>query len=529
MLTNLIQERLQEINRHRSLLSASVAILIISISIYFQRVELFKDPVWIITLGLVFAGVLLRYFRFYNIGFFLTGLGHGSHFYDVLSHYGFTSPNASFGMLVLGAFLMGASSGQVAQKSCYFFYVVASFLCSSVSYYLYHDADFAYVFGYLFLFYIYNFSQFTLYHKQLIESIRSQIIAEQEREKLSQIINAVPGFVGFIDRNQICYMANQATLSLYPDIIGRKIGSIDPTSHWEKNVIEFMKTDKLSHVTEEHTVIQGTDIYAILNIQKSVGGGVIIVSIITTELVEAKKKIREQEAKALYSAKLASLGEMAAGIAHEVNNPLTIIQGSAHIIKRLVDTEPLDIQNIKLLSGKLIETTGRITKTIKGLKSLSRNGERDPKVLFPIFRAIEQCIDVSERRLKDNAIELDLPLKDSGVNVKGSEVQIGQVIINLINNSIDAIKGLEEKWIKIEVSHSVDYVELLLTDSGRGIPEEVHQKIMEPFFTTKDVNQGTGLGLSISKAIIDDHGGELIFCPETANTTFKIRLPVASE
>jgi signal transduction histidine kinase len=256
----------------------------------------------------------------------------------------------------------------------------------------------------------------------------------------------------------------------------------------------------------------------------------LIVSKLTTSrekdrLVEAQNTIRDQEAKAQYAAKLASLGEMAAGIAHEVNNPLTVIQGTAINIKRLVDEEPMDRNTIKLLSTKMIETSERISKTVKSLKALSRNSEKDPKVVTRINEVINQCIDVSRQRLKQASIELKLSEVSPDIKILGRAVELSQVFINLINNSIDAIKELENRWIKLSVRVEGVFVEISVVDSGNNIPLELRQKIMEPFFTTKDVNQGTGLGLSISKSIVEEHGGELILAMDEPFTTFQIKLP----
>jgi signal transduction histidine kinase len=105
------------------------------------------------------------------------------------------------------------------------------------------------------------------------------------------------------------------------------------------------------------------------------------------------------------------------------------------------------------------------------------------------------------------------------------EVEISQIIVNLLSNSVDAIEHLEQKWIKITSQYQDDCVELSFCDSGNGIDKAVADKIMEPFFTTKEVDKGTGLGLSISKGIIESHGGKLFIDHSKPNTTFVMRIP----
>jgi C4-dicarboxylate-specific signal transduction histidine kinase len=219
---------------------------------------------------------------------------------------------------------------------------------------------------------------------------------------------------------------------------------------------------------------------------------------------------------------------MAAGIAHEVNNPLTIIQGSANVIRKLVEADPINRETLRLLSSKLIDTTNRISKTIRSLKSLSRNGETDPMEEVSISQVIEICFDLSRQHLINNKIEFRLPEKIPQLKVLGREVQLSQVLINLLNNAVDAVKDQKTRWIELRVEEIDSIAHVYIIDSGPGIPYNIHEKIMEPFFTTKDVNQGTGLGLSISKAIMTDHGGDIALISERPDTTFRLRLPLIS-
>jgi signal transduction histidine kinase len=104
--------------------------------------------------------------------------------------------------------------------------------------------------------------------------------------------------------------------------------------------------------------------------------------------------------------------------------------------------------------------------------------------------------------------------------------QIEQVLLNLLSNSIDSISDLPEKWIKIEILPQKDSFTLRFTDSGKGIPMQIADRIMEPFFTTKAVGKGTGLGLSISKGLIESHNGQLLYNNKSKNTEFTIQLPI---
>lgn len=538
-----VEEELKRIHRTRNRIGYFPNLLSLIVSIYFQREELVIDPRWWAAIVFLVIGTLLRIFvndvifeewckktkwvlGLNFLGFLLLGAGWGLHFSDVVYHYGPDSNHVSYVLLIIVAFITGSSTSLLADRSSYFTFISTLGAGVILSFVSLADWNNAYIILNVVLFLVFSISHYRLAYKQLVELLESQIKAQLEKDRLHGIINTVPGFVGLIDKEMTVYMANQASLSIYPNIIGRKIGTVDPGSTWEKYLIEFMQSGKSVDVEEHTTLIGDEEISAILNVQRLPDGGLIVVSIITTELKQAQKKIREQEAKAYYSAKLASLGQMAAGIAHEVNNPLTIIQGSANIISRLVESEPIDISNVKLLTTKMIDTSQRISKTIKSLKALSRDGDKDPMVKVPLQEMIDICVELTAQKFRQTGVELKLsevPL----LSVLGREVQLSQVMVNLMGNSIDAVKDSINPWIKIDIKKDGDFVVLDVIDSGSGIPKEVQVKMMEPFFTTKDVNQGTGLGLSISKNIIQEHHGELIYLEGLPNTTFRIKLPLA--
>lgn len=234
---------------------------------------------------------------------------------------------------------------------------------------------------------------------------------------------------------------------------------------------------------------------------------------------------KKSEASLVASAKMASLGEMAGGIAHEINNPLAIIQGKAGTVKRLIRQPPFDIEKINIELSKIEDTTNRIAKIIKGLRSFSRDSTSDPMIATSVRQIIEDCLELCAERFKNHSIELQRECKvDSIVECRAS--QIGQVIMNLLSNAHDAVESLSERWVKVEVSRVGDQLRVAVTDSGRGIPKEVVDKIMQPFFTTKEVGRGTGLGLSISKGIAESHSGELRYDSTCDNTRFILEIPL---
>lgn len=245
-----------------------------------------------------------------------------------------------------------------------------------------------------------------------------------------------------------------------------------------------------------------------------------------TELIKAKNDLRIQEARSQYTARLVSLGEFSAGIAHEVNNPLTIIEGSVSLIKILLEDKDLDRKQLLKSADKISETASRIAKIIKGLRTLSGNADDEPFTNVSFQSIIDPAIEISKPKLLNYNIKLSVHSTQDKVDLFGNEVQLSQVMMNLVSNAIDAVKEMPgERWIEIHYNALVEWLDILVIDSGRGVQEEFRARIMDPFFTTKVSHQGTGLGLSISKSIIENHQGSLTLLIDTKHTTFRIRFP----
>lgn len=225
------------------------------------------------------------------------------------------------------------------------------------------------------------------------------------------------------------------------------------------------------------------------------------------------------------SAKMAALGEMSAGIAHEINNPLTVIQARAFQLQQLSEINKLDKDKVNQISESISKTADKIARIIKSLRSFARDGSNDPMDLLSARSVVEETLEFCRSRFNGQGIDIIIDGLPEEIEVECRIVQLEQVLLNLLNNAFDAILKLEKKWVRIDGVETDAWVEISVTDSGTGIPAEIAEKIMMPFFTTKEVNKGTGLGLSISQGIIRSHGGELFYDPSSSHTRFVIRLP----
>lgn len=249
------------------------------------------------------------------------------------------------------------------------------------------------------------------------------------------------------------------------------------------------------------------------------------------QVQEKTRQLIESEAKLIHAARIATLGEMAGGVAHEINSPLATISLSA---EQLFDFSNDAIKDEKLktdpkmvakLSKRILDMVNRISTIVRGLKTFARDDSLDMLSRVRLQQIIDDTLVLCKEKIRDNNIEFTVENVSDKLEILCQPVPISQVLLNLISNSCDAIHSLENKWIRLETKENNDFIQISVSDSGNGIPEKIRDKLFLPFFTTKEIGKGTGLGLSISKGIIGNHGGTLELDTESKNTKFIIRLP----
>lgn len=236
-------------------------------------------------------------------------------------------------------------------------------------------------------------------------------------------------------------------------------------------------------------------------------------------------ELESEQAKSVHMGRLAALGEMAGSVAHEINNPVAVIIGKVHILKRSLETLS-DHALRETLLGKMNtidEHAKRIAKIVKGLREFSHGGENNGHDEISSKALFDSVFELCGEKIKTNAVKVKSDYSE--FHFKAPRLQLEQVLVNLINNAIDAIAEKDEKWIDLSMHETEHYIHVSVTDSGNGIPPEIVTKIMLPFFTTKPVGKGTGLGLSISKGLIEKMGGDFFYDENCKNTCFKIAIP----
>lgn len=159
---------------------------------------------------------------------------------------------------------------------------------------------------------------------------------------------------------------------------------------------------------------------------------------------------------------------------------------------------------------------------------LAYHGENEDFSRVKINEILSDTLDLSAERFKNKGIQLSAHSPEQNLFLHCISYQVVQVLVNLLNNAYDAVENIKEKWVKINISDSSETLEISVTDSGSGIPEDVAKNLFQPFFSTKRVRYGTGLGLSVSKSILIKHGGDLVLDSESPNTCFKLIFPKKS-
>lgn len=244
-----------------------------------------------------------------------------------------------------------------------------------------------------------------------------------------------------------------------------------------------------------------------------------------TEVMENRRLMEQQRAKMIAASKMQALGEMAGGIAHEINNPVAIIHGHATLMISMAKERAMDQMAMKEAAETIARTSARIAKITRSLLAFARDADHDPFEPAKPQQILSELAEFCQERFHFHGVTFTMDPVDPKLEVQCRPVQISQVVLNLLNNAYDAVEGLPERWIRISTIDKKDSVEIRVTDSGPGIPPELRERIFQPFFTTKEVGRGTGLGLSVAKGIMESHNGTLKVDASSPNTRFVLSLP----
>lgn len=224
------------------------------------------------------------------------------------------------------------------------------------------------------------------------------------------------------------------------------------------------------------------------------------------ERQEAEAALKRAQADLVQAGKLTALGQMSAGISHELNQPLMAIQTFAENARQFIERGQIDVAAGNL--GRIADLARRMARIIRNLRAFARQ-ESEPATQVDIVKTLEAAVELTQARLIRDGIALDWEPQDAPVWVRGGEVRLSQVFVNLITNAADAMAGTEAPSIAIHISQNGGAVTVDVVDTGPGIDDP--EKIFDPFYSTKEVgaSEGMGLGLSISYGLVQSFGGDI--------------------
>jgi C4-dicarboxylate-specific signal transduction histidine kinase len=230
----------------------------------------------------------------------------------------------------------------------------------------------------------------------------------------------------------------------------------------------------------------------------------------TAEVQRREQELREKQEQLVQAGKLATLGELTTGIAHELNNPLNNIGLFIGNAIDLIELGLMETQTDKILH-ELQSATQQVRKATEIISHLRTFGRAASVSYEPVIieQVVQRAISLMREQLRLRQIEVQMHFPSEAVTVVGNAIQLEQVCVNLLTNARDALASVPRKVITITCTTNATMMELRVADTGSGIPLGLEQRIFDPFFTTKEVGAGTGLGLSITYGIIRDHQGTI--------------------
>jgi C4-dicarboxylate-specific signal transduction histidine kinase len=247
----------------------------------------------------------------------------------------------------------------------------------------------------------------------------------------------------------------------------------------------------------------------------------------TQEMERREQELREKQEQLVQAGKLATLGELTTGVAHELNNPLNNI---GLFVGNVIDELRLGEGKPERLVADLEKAMEQVRKATEIISHLRTFGRVAPVEVEPVDvdDVIERSLLLMQEQLRLRGIEVELDLCPDELVVLANPIQLEQVFINLLTNARDALEEASKKVVRISSSRDGDVIRIAFSDTGPGIAPEVAPRVFDPFFTTKEVGAGTGLGLSITYSILKEYGGEIsVDSRRGRGATFVIELPLA--
>jgi histidine kinase len=373
----------------------------------------------------------------------------------------------------------------------------------------------------------------------ITERKQLEVRLEESEKKYHEIFNNIPNPVFVLDFEKFSIIdCNDSVKAVYGfnkgDVVNTSFLDLFLQEERDRYAAMMQKSKEINLVKQLNH--QGRRLFVNIRISPSEYPGKKVLLVTTSDITQRL----EAEQQLIQASKMATLGEMATGIAHELNQPLSVIKtASSFSIKKLKDKEPIAFETLSMLLNKIDGNVDRATKIINHMRQFAHKSDLDFEKV-QVNEVLERAFEIFSQQLKLRGIEVIRDLERNLPKINADPGRLEQVFINILLNARDAI---EERWGPQETEKAIKRITLKtrregniiiceVCDTGKGVPESIKDKIFEPFFTTKEVGKGTGLGLSISYGIIKDCGGSIQVNPNTpkgACFIIKFPIPTASD
>ncbi|MGD8741436.1 MAG: PAS domain S-box protein [Desulfobacterales bacterium] len=357
---------------------------------------------------------------------------------------------------------------------------------------------------------------------------------EKSEKKYHEIFNNMPTPVFVLDLRSLKILdCNESVKPVYgfdrDEIINRSFLDLFLEKDRNEYASKIRNVSVINQAKQQNK--DGKTLFVNIRISPSDYSGKQVLLVSTSDIT----KRLETEQQLIQASKMATLGEMATGVAHELNQPLSVIKtASSFSIKKINKNEPIQAEILSNILTKIDSNVDRATKIINHMRQFARKSEMDLEKV-QVNDILQKAFEIFSQQLKLRGIEVIWSIDKKLPKISADPGRLEQVFINLLLNARDAI---EEKWgnqepkagqkkIILKTACDVRHITCEVCDTGTGIPESISDKIFEPFFTTKEVGKGTGLGLSISYGIVNDCGGSIKVVPnKPEGACFVLQFPL---
>jgi PAS domain S-box-containing protein len=378
----------------------------------------------------------------------------------------------------------------------------------------------------------------------ITERKRAEEALEKERSFLRQVIDIDPNFIFAKDREGRFTLANKAVADAYgttvDNLIGRTDADFNPNQHevesFRQMDLEVIDTLQERFIPEERITNGNGRVRWLQTVKRPIiesDGLAKQVLGASTDITERKKtelELREQRAELAHVARISTMGELAASLAHELNQPLTAILSNAQAALRFLSSKPSDIEEVREILQDIVKDNSRASEVIRRMRALVRKEEIEFASL-DLAGLIRDVVVLLHSDVILQNVKISLSLDENLTTVLGDRVQLQQVVLNLLLNAFDAMKDCSalEREVKVRAEpYGANLLKVAVSDRGMGLSLDKLDKIFEPFYTTK--GEGLGMGLSICRSIIEAHGGRLWAENNAgAGATFYFTLPVEKD